>query len=148
MNQLLNILLISLLAGLGTGLGGLIVIIKKPGRKLFGILMGITAGVMITLAFHELVNEAWQLSGYLITTISFASGALFMFLIDFIVPHIHSSEKETGLFKQSLLNTGILVAIGITIHNLPEGIAVGAGFMHMPKFGLFISLAIALHNIA
>ena len=48
---------------------------------------------------------------------------------------------------RSLLTTGLLIAIGITIHNLPEGIAVGAGFMHMPKFGLFIALAIMLHNI-
>jgi ZIP family zinc transporter len=40
-----------------------------------------------------------------------------------------------------------LLAIGITIHNLPEGIAVGAGFMHMPEFGLFVATAILLHNI-
>jgi ZIP family zinc transporter len=46
-----------------------------------------------------------------------------------------------------LFKTGILLAIGITIHNLPEGIAVGAGYMHAPKFGMFIALAIMLHNI-
>jgi len=40
-----------------------------------------------------------------------------------------------------------LAAIGITIHNIPEGIAVGAGYMHVPKFGIFIAIAIALHNI-
>jgi len=37
--------------------------------------------------------------------------------------------------------------LGITIHNLPEGVAVGAGYMHTPKFGLFIAMAILLHNI-
>jgi zinc transporter ZupT len=46
-----------------------------------------------------------------------------------------------------LLKTGALLAIGITIHNLPEGIAVGAGYMHMPQFGIFIAMAILLHNI-
>lgn len=147
MNQIFNIFVISLLAGLATGLGGLIAIIRKPGKKLFGFLMGFTAGVMITLSFHELVNEAWQLSGYLITTIGFALGALFMFLIDFFIPHIHFSEKEANFLDPRLLKTGILVAIGISIHNIPEGIAVGAGYMHLPKFGLFIALAIALHNI-
>ncbi len=47
----------------------------------------------------------------------------------------------------NLLKSGILIAIGITIHNIPEGIAVGAGYMHTPQFGLFIALAILLHNI-
>jgi ZIP family zinc transporter len=45
------------------------------------------------------------------------------------------------------LKTGILLTIGISIHNLPEGIAVGAGFMHTPDFGIFIATAILLHNI-
>jgi ZIP family zinc transporter len=48
---------------------------------------------------------------------------------------------------QQLLKTGTLLAIGITIHNIPEGIAVGAGYMHLPEFGLFIAMAILLHNI-
>jgi zinc transporter, ZIP family len=41
----------------------------------------------------------------------------------------------------------LLVAIGITIHNIPEGIAVGAGYMRLPEFGFLIALGIALHNI-
>jgi ZIP family zinc transporter len=45
------------------------------------------------------------------------------------------------------LRSGTLLAIGITIHNLPEGIAVGAGYMHTPQFGMLIALAILLHNI-
>jgi len=147
MDILLEIFLLSLIAGMGTALGGLVAIIKKPGNQLFGFLMGLTAGVMITLSFHELVNEAWHLSGYLVTTISFGSGALFMFIIDFFTPHIHFAEKETHFFDSKLLRTGILIAIGISIHNLPEGIAVGAGFMHLPKFGFFIAMAIGLHNI-
>ncbi len=43
--------------------------------------------------------------------------------------------------------TGVLLALGITVHNLPEGIAVGAGYMHTPRFGVFIAMAILLHNI-
>lgn len=176
MHATLNILAISLIAGLGTGLGGLMAIIRRPGKRSFGFLMGITAGVMITLAFLELVNTAWELSGFLTATIGFGGGALFMFLIDYSVPHIRFGEQETDgdepplgqapcreqqhgrrrhrrwrdesrVLNPQLLKTGILVAIGITIHNLPEGIAVGAGFMHLPKFGFFIALAIMLHNI-
>jgi len=147
MNTILNIFLLSLLAGLATGLGGLIAVIRKPGRRSFGFLMGFAAGVMITLSFTQLINKALQLSGYLITTVGFAIGALFMFLVDFLIPHIRFAKKEKNVFDTKLLKTGFLIAIGIAIHNIPEGLVVGAGYIHAPKFGLFIALAIALHNI-
>lgn len=171
-----SIFLLSLVAGLGTGLGGLIAVLRRPGKRSFGFLMGATAGVMITLSFLELVNEAWKLQGYLIATLGFSAGALFMFLIDLLVPHIRFGEKETNpgdaprphepvrmsyfhrhrhryigierrFVDHTLLKSGVLIAIGITIHNLPEGMAVGAGYMHTPEFGIFIALAILLHNV-
>jgi len=176
MNTIASIFILSLIAGLGTGLGGLLAILRKPGRRMFGFLMGIAAGVMITLAFLELVNEAWELAGFWTATIGFGAGAIFMFVIDLLVPHIRFGEEEiptSGLaLKESagldqfprrhrfhgglnvknvnntrLLKSGILIAIGITIHNVPEGIAVGAGYMHLPEFGVFIAVAILLHNI-
>ncbi len=191
--------LLSLIAGLGTGLGGLIAIIRRPGRRAFGFLMGITAGVMISLSFLELVSEAWRLQGYLTATIGFSAGAILMFALDILLPHIRFGEREPAVLNGSkdntraaerdcestgedhlperghglirgggwgrhrrrngrgpdtprkmnpvLLKSGMLLAIGITIHNLPEGIAVGAGYMHLPEFGFFIALAIMLHNI-
>jgi len=175
-NTIGNILLLSLIASLGTGLGGLIAIIRKPGRRSFGFLMGITAGVMISLSFLELVNKAWELKGFWTATIGFGAGAFLMLLLDFFIPHIRFGERETQVFDKQeeqevdthphpgrhrygrahnntriidrqLFKTGILLAIGITIHNIPEGIAVGAGYMQTPKFGFFIALAIMLHNI-
>jgi len=142
------------MAGLATGLGGLVTVIRKPGKRSFGFLMGFAAGVMVTLSFVELVNEAWQLSGYLLTTIGFALGAFFMYAIDSLIPHVYYYEKENictpkkeRKYNPKMLATGFLIATGIAIHNLPEGIAIGAGYMHTPQFGLFIAVAIALHNI-
>jgi ZIP family zinc transporter len=109
--------------------------------------MGFAAGVMITLSFLELVAEAWELSGYLVATVGFAVGAFLMFAIDVVTPHIRFGEAEQAAYNPALLRTGLLMAIGISIHNIPEGIAVGAGYMHQPQFGFFIALAIALHNI-
>ncbi len=146
MNQVLNIFIISLLAGLATGLGGLIVLIKKPGKRLFGFLMGFATGVMIAVSFLDLLKEAIESSGYLFTAIGFAVGALFMALVDSFSPHIHFGEKE-NISKSKFLKSGMLIALGITIHNIPEGISVGAGYMHLPEFGIFIAIAIALHNI-
>lgn len=158
-------------------MGGLVVILRKPGKRSFGFLMGITAGVMISLSFLELVNEAWKLQGVWTATIGFGAGAFFMLLIDMTLPHIRFGEKEirfpeisageeqtlegsnpgrhrhryvrhqSEIHDPKLFKTGMLLAIGITIHNLPEGIAIGAGYMHTPQFGYFIALAILLHNI-
>lgn len=172
---IITVVLLSLVAGLGTGLGGLIAVIRRPGPRQYGFLMGITAGVMITLSFLELVNEAWELQGFATATIGFAAGAFFMFAIDVTIPHIRFGEEEIphqeasvaatssklvhpgrhrlGRLRrnrpldQVLYKSGILIAIGITIHNIPEGIAVGAGYMHAPSFGFFIAVAILLHNI-
>jgi ZIP family zinc transporter len=175
-HPLINILLLSLMASLGTSLGGLIAIIRKPGRRSYGLLMGITAGVMISLSFLELVNRAWELAGPTTATIGFAIGAIFMFLLDHFSPHIRFGEKEirgfqiqpqpgshghrhsgrrhfgrlrsqNELLDTKLVNTGLLLGVGITLHNLPEGIAVGAGYLHNPQFGLFIAMAILIHNI-
>ena len=176
LHPLINILLLSLMASLGTGLGGFIAVIRKPGRRSYGLLMGVTAGVMICLAFLELVNEAWDMGGPWVATVGFGAGATFMLLLDHFAPHIRFGEKEfrgvTGPLDPNcpgkgfrrgrghgwmrrqgqpidpkLVNTGMLLAVGITLHNLPEGIAVGAGYLHNPQFGIFIAVAILLHNI-
>jgi ZIP family zinc transporter len=172
--------LFSFIAGMGTGLGGLLAVLRKPGKRSFGFLMGMTAGVMISLSFLELVNEAWKLQGVWTATIGFGTGAISMFALDVLLPHIRFGEREvasregavddprpqtaTGashpgrrrnghgpsdrpVMDPVLLRSGTLLAIGITIHNLPEGIAVGAGYMHTPQFGMLIALAILLHNI-
>ncbi len=175
-SPLLNILLLSLMASMGTGLGGLIAVLRRPGKRSYGLLMGVTAGVMISLAFLELVAEAWAQAGYITATIGFATGAIFMFLLDHFAPHMRFGEREVRgepprlephhrmgprpgghgfgrfyrqdrVYDHKLINTGLLLAVGITLHNLPEGISIGAGYLHNPKFGLFIAVAILLHNI-
>jgi len=147
--MLAEILFLSLLAGLATGLGGLLGVLRKPGRKLLGLQMGFAGGVMVSLSFLGLLLEAWRAGSPFHATIAFTAGALLGFGIDFSLPHIHFSMKEKGpkLLHPRLLRVGILLAVGIAIHNLPEGIALGAGYLHLPKFGLLVALAIALHNI-
>jgi len=147
LNTTLRVVLISLLAGLGTGLGGLLAVVRKPGERSFGLLMGFASGVMIALSFMGLLAEAWAQSGYLVATLGFAAGAIVMLAIDVLTPHIRFSESEQAACDPRLFRSGMLIAIGISIHNMPEGIAVGAGYLHAPQFGLFIALAIALHNI-
>jgi ZIP family zinc transporter len=177
-NPILIACLLSLFAGLGTGLGGLIAVVRTPGKRSFGFIMGITAGVMLTLAFHQLVNEAWELAGFFTATMGFAAGAIVMLALDMLIPHIRFGQREPSTPEEAvqpveedgpwrgrrgrgrrwgrhrhraidrqLLHAGALLSLGITLHNIPEGIAVGAGYIHMPDFGVMISVAILLHNI-
>ena len=146
MMDLLNVLLISLLAGLCTAIGGAFVMIKKPGPKSSGFLFGFAAGVMITVALAGLLMETWGCCGIWMAVTGFGLGAVFMFIIDVLLPHTRFGRCEKGI-ENRMLAAGTMLTIGIAIHNLPEGIAVGAGFMHAPAFGIFIAVAIALHNI-
>lgn len=147
MESFINILILSVLAGLATGVGGFLAVIKKPGEKMFGFLIGFAGGVMLIISFFGLVREAWESAGFLTATIGFAIGAFAMLGLDLILPHIRFSVKEKGLMDPKLFTTGVLVALGIAIHNFPEGMSIGAGFLHTPKFGFLIALAITLHNI-
>ena len=147
MNDLVGILLLSTGAGLATGLGGLMAIARRPSEKQLGFLMGFTAGVMLALAFVGLLWEAWEEAGYGTATIAFAAGALTMFAIDVSLPHIRFAVQEPGVLDRRLFTTGLLIAVGITLHNIPEGAAVGAGYIDAPKLGIMVAAGMALHNV-
>jgi len=141
-----SIVLLSTLAGLGTGIGGLIVLVRKPGEKLFVFLIGLAAGLMIMLSFMELLFDSLRISGLFPAAVGFVAGTLVLFFLDFILPHKHI-VSEKGVIDAKMLRTGTLIAIGISLHNLPEGIAVASGFFFAPEIGVIIAIAIALHNI-
>ncbi len=144
---LAQVLVLSTLAGLATGAGGVLVLIKKPGRRSFGFFGGFAAGVMITVSFLELILEPWKISGPILTILGFGVGSLLMFCLDSLVPHTYFSVKENGAIDAGLFKVGMLMAIGMTLHNVPEGIAIGAGYLQSRDLGLLLAIAIALHNI-
>lgn len=144
--DVISIVLLSTLAGLGTGIGGFIVLVRKPGEKLFVFLIGLAAGLMIMLSFMELLADSLRLSGLFSAAVGFIAGTLVLFFLDFLLPHKHV-VSEKGVIDAKMLRTGTLIAIGISLHNLPEGIAVASGYFFAPEIGLIITIAIALHNI-
>jgi ZIP family zinc transporter len=146
MVDILSVLIISIIAGLGTGLGGLIVVIRKPGPISAGFFMGLASGVMLTVSFVALVMETLDVAGIWTAVLGFGAGAVFIFVVDILLPHTRFGVCEKGI-ENRMLATGIMLAIGIAIHNLPEGIAVGAGYAYAPVFGLVVAIGIAIHNI-
>ena len=137
---------LALLAGLATALGALIAFAFKPTKKFISLSIGFTGGVMITLAFAGLLPEAMEIS-FLSAIVGFSAGALFLLLLDNLLPHMKFSVLEKGVIDKRMFKTAMLIAIGITLHNMPEGFAVAAGYSYLPSFGLFVAIAIALHNI-
>lgn len=143
-------LIITSLAGLSTTIGSLLgLFFKRKNPKFMSFVLGFTAGVMVGISFLELFPSAFAHLGLLRAAIAFLAGFTFIFLVDFFIPHEYLGDKE-HLKKQKnsrLLRTGFFIALGIAIHNFPEGIATFYSSMIDIKMGIPIAIAIAIHNI-
>ncbi len=156
--------ILSFIAGMATGLGGLIVLfLGEVTDELMGLSLAFASGVMLVVSFLDLFAEALEVIFYLEATLAFSVGAIFMMILDLSLPHVETLGKRgkkregqrkgegrrwrLGERKSSLLNTGLLIALGVTLHNFPEGIIVSAGYAHHIKLGILIAVAIICHNI-
>ncbi len=155
--QVLWGLFLSLFAGLSTTLGAITVfIIKKDDTKVISLSMGFSAGVMLGVSIFELLPEAINSLEILTAGFFFLLGMITVALLDFFIPHeyIHehscSDTDDVPLNNPTnprLLRTGMLVAVGIAIHNLPEGFVTITGSLYSFELGLVLAIAIAMHNI-
>jgi ZIP family zinc transporter len=104
---------------------------------------------MILVSFVELLPRGINNLGFFWGIVSFFAGMIFMFLIDVLLPHSYKAEQPHNTNKDNsrLMRTGPLVAFGIGIHNLPEGLAAFAGAMQNLRLGISIAIAVAIHNI-
>jgi ZIP family zinc transporter len=106
---------------------------KGMNRVVFDGMLGFTGGVMVAASFWSLLSPAIEMSdgeGFtkvLPAAVGFALGAFFIFTLDKILPHIHINFKETEGVKSPWQRTTLLV-LAITMHNIPEGLAVGVLF--------------------
>jgi ZIP family zinc transporter len=137
----------SLLAGLATGAGALPVLFtKRISDRLLDIMLGFSAGVMLAATSFSLIVPAIDLSGPLVAVFGIILGALVLHLIDRFVPHFHPALGAEG--PPSKLSRVWLFVLAITIHNFPEGMAVGVSFGGGDvAAGLVIATAIGLQNM-
>lgn len=147
MNIILTALLLSFFAGLSTTLGSIIAFfVKKPSKSFLSFILGFSAGVMIMVSFVELLDKAIENIGLIFASIAFFVGIILIYFLDISIPHAYKSEKAE-IKSKKLFRLGILVAIGIALHNFPEGFAVLAGSLSSIKTGILLAIAIAIHNI-
>ncbi len=141
------------LAGLSTGIGSIIAhFLYKPRPQHMSLILGFSAGVMLYISFGELLNESLDKVGFITANAGFFIGIVFIAILDVFIPHEykqeHASDSPVKTKSKRIRNAGTLMALGIAIHNFPEGMVVfsGAATGNM-TFGLLVALAIALHNI-
>jgi ZIP family zinc transporter len=161
----LNIILLSLLAGVcGMGLGSVLtVFIGGHMEKMVSILLSFAGGVMISIVFLELLPVAIDHSGYLVSIFGIIFGAFLVWVLnlymdkrdkpgkkesevhDSYVEFFHSSDIITR--KKNMIRSGMVMLFAIGIHNVPEGLAMGAAGYHDITLGITIAIAIGIHNI-
>lgn len=147
LSAILLALLLSFLAGMSTTIGALIAFfIKNPTHKILSFALGFSAGVMINVSFVELLVKSTNEIGFSHANLAFFLGIAVIFVIDYLIPHEYIAEKAE-VKDPKLMRTGTLTAIGMAIHNFPEGFATFAGSLYSIEVGILLAIAIAIHNI-
>jgi ZIP family zinc transporter len=137
----------SLVAGLATGFGALPVLFtKRVSDKLLDVMLGFAAGVMLAATSFSLLVPSIDLGGPWIAVIGLLLGAVVLHLIDRFIPHFNPAFGVEG--PPSELSRIWLFVLAITIHNFPEGLAVGVSFGSGDvATGLVVATAIGLQNM-
>jgi len=160
----MHIILLSVIAGVaGMGIGGLLTaLFGSKSDKMIGIFLSFSGGVMISIAFAELIPEAIELANTWIMVIGLFMGAALVFILHTVMDNISHSDRNSKLHEtfaeffhsgdmiskeSSMMRSGLMMLFAIGLHNIPEGIALGAAGNYDARLGLALAIIIGIHNI-
>jgi zinc transporter, ZIP family len=131
----------SMAAGLGTLVGALLVFLKRHWTsKSLAFFLGLASGVMVAVVVFDMLPSAFLYSGFYRGLLGLAIGALIMMISDWVI-----FSRAPGV--ESLSGLGYLIMLGIALHDLPEGMAIGLGDALKSRTGIVIATGIGIHNI-
>lgn len=143
--------LLASIAGFSTYLGGLIGLTRFGVRKHnLGFFLGFSAGMMIYISLVELLPHAVSELGEQRAHVYFFIGLVGLAILDYFIPHSYIQQqlsKKHSIHDKGLFSTGIMVSVGLILHNMPEGAAVFLGSVNDIRIGVLLAFAIAIHNI-
>ncbi|MBN2236357.1 MAG: ZIP family metal transporter [Bacteroidales bacterium] len=135
-NPILLALAATLFTWIMTALGAsMVFFFKTINKKVLNSMLGFAAGVMIAASFWSLLAPAIEMSeesgtsGWIPAVVGFLAGGAFLLLVDKLLPHLHmglSTDKAEGI--KTHWQRSVLLVLAITLHNVPEGLAVGVAF--------------------
>ena len=149
MNEILKTTLIGLFFGtFGTTIGGVIgVKFKNPSKKFLSFILAFASGLMLAIICFDLIPEAMEISNIFSVLMGIVAGIIIMIICDILVQKKFNTTKMNTNTTSNLLKTGIIVSIGLALHNFPEGLAIGSGFGASITLGYSLAIAICLHDI-
>ena len=142
-----NYVIMALIATLGTWLvtalgAATVAFFKSPNQKVLNLMLGFASGVMIAASFWSLLQPAIEraeyvssLPAYFVATTGFLFGAVFMWVSDKTVSFARKKLNSTQGKSSEKLNRIIMLILSITLHNIPEGLAVGVAFGALQNVG-------------
>ncbi|MEA5003553.1 MAG: ZIP family metal transporter, partial [Christensenella sp.] len=143
----------ALVGALGTGIGAVATFfIRVKNNRISAVLMGISGGIMLAIVLFDMLPESLEAAAWWVTLVFLLLGALVMLLINKLLPHYdvpseHDDSIIAGLKQKRLVRSGLLLALGIGVHNLPEGLALGSGLTAATGFGAGLAILLFVHNI-
>jgi ZIP family zinc transporter len=149
LDQLFYSSIIGAAAGIiGTGLGGTIgFFLNNPGKRFLSTLLNFSAGLMIAVVCFDLLPEAFEIGGFVAGIGGVILGVVVIIACDEAITSWQRNLKRAATPTSQYIKTGVLLGIGIALHNFPEGLAIGSGFTAMESYGIGLSMVIAFHDV-
>lgn len=150
-----NVFADALLAAVFAGAGGTVLgvcaalLVRNVKKQLSCILLGLAGGLMLAIAIADMLPEAWESGGAFSTILGLIGGGTVLYLISRGSHHqdLHEAEgvNPEEVKNKNLLRTGLLLAAGVSVHNVPQGLAIGSSVQ--AGFAWTLSVLLLIHNI-
>ncbi len=142
-----NILILASLSGLATLVGVFLGSLFKKTKKNIILSASFSASLMILISVFELIPTAFKDIDIKSLIFWVILGAFIIWIANRVIPHLHSMKEIKDCKDKCLMKMSYLIAVGLILHDFPEGFAIPSSFGHSASLGFMVVLATFFHNI-